>query len=316
MSRSAFRRFIGVDLGGGRGKNTAVARVELTKTAKGEIRLGVAEAKTRYGHRGTGLGDEPEGDALFRDDVLLEYLDRWVDETTVVAINAPLSLPPCVRCRLPCPSVARCEVPVVQWMRTWAPKITARGRSDRHKPPVTPYTQRATELLWAAAGVRPRETLGQGTGPLAARAAYLRRVASPWLRLHENLLEVHPRATVVRLFGEETDRAARTGETEAMWRTRKHILDRLGQATIGGVAFDYVWPEVVVRNAHVFYAVMCAYTGFLWSRQQWTGPEEIEVAGRSEESGDVPVLRAAAEALGDLWVEDGWIWAPPLSRHR
>ncbi|MFO0636116.1 MAG: hypothetical protein U0168_25045 [Nannocystaceae bacterium] len=38
--------------------------------------------------------------------------------------------------------------------------------------------------------VQPREALGQGTGPLAARAAFLRRRLSPRLRLHENLIEV------------------------------------------------------------------------------------------------------------------------------
>src|SRR5690606_24497942 len=160
-----------------------------------------------------GTCTEPEGDALFRDDVVVEYLDRWVDDATVVAINAPLSLPPCIQCQLPCPTMARCSVDVVAWMRTWAPRLLSRGRSDPHKPAVTPYTQRATEVLWAATGVRPREALGQGTGPLAARAAYLRRTLSPRLRLHENLLEVHPRATVAILAGDEAERRCRHGES-------------------------------------------------------------------------------------------------------
>src|SRR5690606_7394149 len=185
VSRLSFRRFIGIDLGGGRGKNTAVARLEFQQD-DAVSRLAVAEAKVRYGQRGTGSVEEPEGDALFRDEVLVEYLARFVDDHTVVAINAPLTLPPCIPCALPCPTVAHCSVEVVAWMRTWAPRLLGRGRSDPHKPVVTPYTQRATEVLWAAAGVQPREALGQGTGPLAARAAYLRRALSPKLRLHEN----------------------------------------------------------------------------------------------------------------------------------
>jgi hypothetical protein len=310
--RSNFRRFIGIDLGGGRGKNTAVARLELTQSTGGSQRLGVSDAKIRYGQRGTGQRrDEPGGDAYFRDDVLVEYVDRWVDDTTVVAVNAPLTLPPCIRCTLPCPTVEHCEVPVVAWMREWAPRLSPRGRGSAGKPAVTPYTQRATELMLMAAGVAPRETLGQGTGPLAARAAYLRRHLSPRLRLHENLLEVHPRATLVRLFGARAERRVRTGETEAVWAARKDLLSRLpGRPTDprSDVAFDYVWPELVVRNTHVFAAVVCAFTSFLWAQAPGHVP--------SDEADDHPHVDAAASALGDLWLEDGWIWAPAPGRPR
>lgn len=300
--RAEFRRFIGIDLGGGRGKNTAVARLELTKTADGSLRLGVADAKIRYGQRGTGQSaDEPGGDAHFRDDVLVEYIERWVDDSTVVGINAPLTLPPCVRCSLPCPTVEHCEVPAVMWMRKWGPRLRRRGRSDPSKPAVTPYTQRATEVLLTAVGIHPRETLGQGTGPLAARAAYLRRHLSPRLRLHENLLEVHPRATIARLFGPKIERRIRTGETEAIWNARKDVLTRLPE----GMAFDYVWPELVVRNTHVFHAVLCAFTSFLWATQRWHGPTDLV--------SEHPHVNDAAEDLEHIWLEDGWIWTPSRS---
>ncbi len=291
-----FRRFIGVDLGGGRGKNTAIARLEL---GEGEAGLMVAEATVRQGHRGTG---SHEGDALFRDEVLVEYLRRWTDEHTVVALNAPLTLPPCVRCTLPCPGLDACDVPSVAWMRTWAPRLLRRGKSDPSKPAVTPYTQRATEVLWTSLGARPREALGQGTGPLAARATYLRRVLSPQLRLHENLLEVYPRATLTQLFGSTIERRTRHGETQRVWDTRKEVLAGLRE----GIDYAYVWPEVVVRNTHVFGAVLCAYTAFLWSHAGWAGPRDFEHA---DPIPGVP-LREAAEALGDAWVTDGWIYAP------
>lgn len=300
-----FRRFIGVDLGGGRGKNTAIARLELPVQPgdagqPGAAGLMVAEATVRQGHRGTG---NHEGDALFRDEVLVEYLRRWTDDDTVVAINAPLTLPPCVRCTLPCPGLKTCDVPSVAWMRKWAPLLLPRGKSDPTKPAVTPYTQRATEVLWTSLGARPREALGQGTGPLAARATYLRRVLSPQLRLHENLLEVYPRATLTQLFGSTTERRTRHGETQRVWDTRKEVLAGLRE----GIDYAYVWPEVVVRNTHVFGAVLCAYTGFLWSHAGWAGPREFEHA---DPPPGVPLQEAAA-ALGDAWVTDGWIYAPP-----
>jgi phage shock protein PspC (stress-responsive transcriptional regulator) len=302
--RDAFCRFIGVDLGGGRGKNTAVARLQLSVSAAGRVRLGVAEAKVRHGQRGTGrTEDEPGGDALFRDDVLVEYLRRWVDDTTVVAFNAPLTMPPCVRCQLPCPGAAACTVPVVQWMRRWAPRLRTRGRSDKAKPATTPYTQRATEVLSRAVGVEPRETLGQGSGPLAARAHYLRRALSPMLRLHENLIEVHPRATVRRRFGEAVDQKLRQGETDRVWGTRKRILAGLTE----GIAFDYVWPELVVRNAHVFNAVLCAFTAYVWARTPGSAPATIASAGQPE----ADLIGQAVSELGELWLEDGWIYLPP-----
>jgi len=306
-ARAGFARFIGVDLGGGRGKNTAVARLELGTGPTGRPRLAVAEAKVRHGQRGTGAsGDEPGGDALFRDEVLVAYLRRWTDERTVVAMDAPLTLPPCIRCQLPCPTVARCTVPVVAWMRRWAPRLQSRGRSDPGKPAVTPYTQRAAEIVQQAVGIRPRETLGQGTGPVAARAAYLRRVLSPQLRLHENLIEVNPRATISQVFGAGVAQRSRHGDDDRVWAMRKRVLSGLTE----GIAFDYVWPELVVRNAHVFHAVICAFTAFLWARRGLAGPRDLE--GASPVATTPEDLAHAIESLGSLWLEDGWVFIPPV----
>lgn len=304
-ARARFRRFIGVDLGGGRGKNTAVARLELEEGPTGPLRLVVAEAKVRHGQRGTGSrSDEPGGDALFRDEALVAWLERWLDDVTVVAIDAPLTLPPCIRCQLPCPTVARCSVPVVAWMRRFAPRLSTRGRSDPAKPAVTPYTQRATELLQRAVGISPRETLGQGTGPVAARAAYLRRVLSPRLRLHENLIEVHPRATIEQVFGPALARLARHGDDDRVWATRKRVLAGLQE----GLAFEYVWPELVVRNTHVFHAVLGAFTAFLWARRGLRGPDDLRSA--TPAVGTADDLATAVEALGTSWLEDGWVFVP------
>ncbi|MCY1005614.1 UPF0158 family protein [Nannocystis pusilla] len=213
-----FTRFIGVALGGGRGKTTAVARLERVEAEGDAPRVRLAEARLRHGHRGSGEeGGEGGGDPLFRDEVLVAYLQRWVSDDTVVAIDAPLTLPPCIRCPLACPGVQACTVPVVAWMRKHAPALHAARRSDPGKPAVTPYTQRAVDVLLTHVGLSPRESLGQGMGPLAARAAYLRRVLSPLLRLHENLIEVYPPATVTRLFGAEVEHRHRRSDSEQAW---------------------------------------------------------------------------------------------------
>jgi len=311
-ARTRLRRFVGVSLGGGRGKTTAVARLEWDDDEhEGEgARLVLAEARARWGQRGGGEIDQRDrsADAPFRDDVLTRWLERFVDDDTICAFDAPLTLPPCVRCTLACPGVDDCTVPVVAWMRRHAPSLVIRkGRTDPGKPSVTPYTQRATELLLEHATLQPREALGQGMGPLAARAAYLRRRLSPRLRLHENLIEIHPRATLIRVFGSREERRTRHGSAEQTWETRKAVLDGLGRLS-PALAFDRVWPDLVVRNVHVFHAVVAAFTAYLWSVEAWQGPEDLLVGLDDEDA----ALARAIDELGDLWLEDGWIWSPPI----
>ena len=214
----------------------------------------------------------------------------------------PLTLPPCLSCPLACPGVAACEVPIVIWMREHASHLrTGTARRDPGKPWVTPYTQRATELLLEHVTLSPREALGQGMGPLAARAAFLRRAMAARLRLHENLLEVHPRATLIRRFGAEIERRSRRAENETTWAVRKDMLGKLAE----GVVFDRVWPELVVRNVHVFYAVIAAMSAYLWARDGWSGPTDLLTTETSE------ALGKAVGELGDMWLEAGWIWTPP-----
>ncbi len=305
-ARGHLRRFIGVDLGGGRGKTTAVARLELNEGDEGP-ELVVAEAKLRQGHRGTGPAEDDAGaETFFRDATLAQYLKRWVDPQTVVAVDAPLTLPPCLRCQLPCPGVEACGVPVVMWMRRHAAALSHRRRRDRDKPLVTPYTQRATELVLDNVGLQPREAMGQGTGPLAARAQYVRRLLSPRLRLHENLIEVHPRATLRRLFGEKRERQARRGVAPNVRELRKRMLVEMGE----GLRFRYVWPELVVRNMHVFHAVVSGFTAHLWAVQRWTPAGQLAPPPRHGDTGPT-VAEAAVRDLGFGWLEDGWIWTPP-----
>ncbi|MEE9386078.1 MAG: DUF429 domain-containing protein [Nannocystaceae bacterium] len=296
-SSRGFQRFIGIGLGGGRGKTTAIARLERIDDGS---RLAVAEARVRCGVRGG--GELSDTRSPFRDQVLLDYLDEWVDERTVVAIDAPLTLPPCLSCTLACPGVPRCSVPIVQWMRHHAPRLRSQtaGR-DRGKPSVTPYTQRATELLLEHVTLSPREALGQGMGPLAARASFLRRATAARLRLHENFIEIHPRATLIRCFGAATERKSRRADNETSWEVRKMMLARLAV----GVHFEKVWPELVVRNVHVFDAVIGAMSAYLWDRDGWQGPSDLLT------STSAPQLKLAVETLGDAWLEAGWIWTPP-----
>jgi predicted nuclease with RNAse H fold len=265
-----FRTFLGVDLGGGKGKSTAVARLALDERDE----LVVEEV----------LSHTP-AKAPWYDGALLEYL-RAHSAGAVLGIDAPLTLTACVRCAEPvCPGTERCVDPAVVWFRTIGDDriAAATDRKRNGKPLTTPYTQRATEVwLQTERKILPRETLGQGMGPLTARASHLRRALGPGYQLNENLLEVYPRASVLTLFGD----AARGYKHDR--EVRQALLHRLELRFGPRTGFQRTRAADV---DHCFDAVVCAFTAYLWARDGWELPEESR----------------------SVYAEDGWIWIPPVA---
>jgi hypothetical protein len=323
--RRAFRTFIGVDLGGGKGKTTAIARLRAPDPAS-----------AHGAENGNGIADPPEiiveemgAHGPWYDEQLVEYLLRHA-EGAVLAIDAPLTLTACVRCTLPvCPGVGLCEVPTVSWFRERSVEHEQlSGDKTQRKPRYTPYTQRATEvILHEDFGITPRETLGQGMGPLTARMAYLRHALQGAYTLNKNLLEVYPKATLTQLFPDTPQPPAspaekpsggpggarvvyRDGNGQAVRlyggqevRTTQSQVARLykrsGHALptrtrvleeLPGLRFGPgQWREFAVQNDHQFDALICAYTAYLWTRDGWELPADPR----------------------RVFAEDGWIWFPP-----
>jgi hypothetical protein len=272
-----FVHVLGIDLGGGKGKKTALATLRLD------------------GPTATVVDIAPRSGAMpFYDAALLETIRQYGDET-LLCIDAPLTLPPCLRCAVPvCPGQEACVDPSVVQMRGLAAEAAERFAdrdARRGKPPITPYTQRATEVhLACRVGIVAREGLGQGTGPLAARASHLVRALADRFTLNENLIEVYPRATL-SLLGLGTPFKKHLREREA----RASILDALSDELRFGPG---IWRERCVQSDHLFEAVVCAFTGFLWARDGWTVPAGVEIAAAGD---DAARLRA------------GWIWTPPAA---
>jgi predicted nuclease with RNAse H fold len=295
-----YSNFVGIDLGGSRGKSTAVAR--LRWNGGDDDSVWVDEVVTR--HNG-----EP-----WSDDVLLDYLRR-LGPTAVVAIDAPLTLPACLSCRVAvCPGYQACEVPATVWLRTVGEQMQSRslevaamsgrlregaasGSISRagvampvSKQRLAPYTHRPTEVyLHYTRDLVPRDQLSQGTSPVSARATHLcRALAAHGFELNVNLLEVSPRSTVQALFGR---RRARGYKRDAdPWNTRAQIVEELCSSMRFSPS-SRMSKEEVLRNDHCFDALLSGYTAFLWARDGWQVP------------GD-----AADFASG------GFIWVPPTSR--
>jgi Protein of unknown function (DUF429) len=288
-----FHKFIGLDLGGVRGKTTALAEIA-THGTNGSTTAQVTRVALR-------AGDQP-----WSDETLAGYLTSLDPLTTVIAVNAPLTDHACGRCDRPaCPGAVACDDPAVVWLRTAraaelsevrsanSPRslVTVRGlSSSRGAEPsprarLTPYAHRATEVALVARGLWPVSRLGGANSPIAARARHLaRRLAGAGFALHRNLLEVSPLATVAALFG---PKAARGHKRDAdPWRTRAEILTRCED--LGFAPSSRLAREEVLRNDHCFDAVVSAYTAYSWARDGWELPAES----------------------GELFTEDGWVWAP------
>ena len=98
-----FTRFVGVDLGGGRGKTTAVA----------ELRSGRAAAP-RSSRSRPARASKP-----WTDDTLIDRLGGSRSPSVAIAIDAPLTQTACGRCERPvCPGMEACADPAVVWLRT------------------------------------------------------------------------------------------------------------------------------------------------------------------------------------------------------
>ena len=97
--------------------------------------------------------------------------------------------------------------------------------------------------------------MGQGSGPLAARAAHLARRLAGRFALGEALIEVFPKATLLsRGLNLPYKKHLRARETRA------EILEGLRSELTFGPG---IWRERAVQSDHVFEAILCAFSGFL-----------------------------------------------------
>lgn len=179
-------RFVGIDLGGARGKTTAVAELV---AEPGGVAVVAASTRDRQG--------QPWHDAAIWDYV------RALPPGVVIAVHAPLSPPPCVRCVRPsCPGVEACDEPAVVWLRGPAERLgDATPTAGRLRFP--PYLHRATEVyLREGRGIGAFTLTAAGSSQVASRAGQLRRrLAGLGYVVDDNLIEVSPVAAIAVWFG-------------------------------------------------------------------------------------------------------------------
>jgi predicted nuclease with RNAse H fold len=229
MSRTR-RRVLGIDLGGARMGTTGVALLEGRGRPRVASAMKLPKAKT----------------AERAERRLLELIEDALPDA--VAIDAPLTLPPCLTCPPFCRGPARdlCELQA------------ARDVWDAGGHPVT---ERLCE-------VRLRGELDSGPLPtvriaqIAARGVTLaRRILAGGTRLGApgavQVLEVYPYATLARLGRKDAELRPRNGgeDVEAF---AERVLDRLSDDMDG--IDDHL---SALRDGHVLDSLVAAYTGWL-----------------------------------------------------
>ena len=61
--------------------------------------------------------------------------------------------------------------------------------------------------------------------------------------------------------------------------------------------------------------MLSAFTAFLWATQGWQGPTDLLASTTAPATSGLAVRDPLPPALADfdhLWLEDGWIWVPPV----
>lgn len=186
---------------------------------------------------------------------LLELIDGFYPDR--VAIDAPLTLPPCLTCPGYCrgPGPELCELQAAREMWRAGSNPVARRLCESFAREMVPHLD-------------PKPTMGLGI--ITARAVALVRKLevrgrAPSSIARGEILEVYPTATLLRLSAQSVKlRPKARGEAEGDFCSR--VASGLVEIGLGGIEDQ---RDQLEANRDVLDAVLAAYTG-------WLGPERLE----------------------------------------
>lgn len=197
------------------------------------------------------------------DFTLIQHIHAFEADVELLALDVPLELPKCLRCKIKCPGFENCKEPEIVWM--WK---THRARRETRKQLrlFTPYTQRCVEMYLASELEEPfhlQEALGANMAPLTARSYFLKR------RLSLPVIEVFPQLSLWRL-GKHLGLAKKYLQTQGRLlrheETRQEFLKALVERRL-----VFIYQQDVQRlteNRDAFNAFLSALTGYLSSKGQ------------------------------------------------
>lgn len=234
-------QFQGVSLGGGKTSKTCVSLIEYYPHEKN---IFLKELTTQIKLEGEVSADEK----------LLKLLKSR--KTHSIAINSPLKLPKCLRCRLTCPGYENCTEEEIVWL--WK-HYRDKNKKKKPKKLFTPYTERCTEFYishFLEKNFSPSHALGSNMAPLTARSHYLAR------HLPKTLFEFHSQVSLWRIgrsLGISDSNLMSYKHSMMGKDARKAILKRfMDKDLIFLYQQDY---KILVHNNNAFESFIGALTG-------------------------------------------------------
>lgn len=244
-------KFIGIALGGSKTDRTSLAVVEYYPDHK--------KAFLSHLYEKIKSQDDSTADAFVHQLVTRDHLGAQV-----VALDAPLVLPKCVRCKLVCPGYENCGEPEIKWFRKNYAELNASKRPQRY---FSPYLERCAEFYIThklEEKFYPNMALGSNQGPMTMRASYLAR---RWKK--QKLIEVQPALSLWRIgrsLGIQKSYLRHHKHSVEGLAIRKAVIEKLSDRN---VAFLYEHDmRVMINNAQAFDAFLCAFTALLSSKKQ------------------------------------------------
>lgn len=278
----AVSRFLGLSLGGAKSERTCLTVIDYyRKQDKAFVvdiyeSIGAEEGKT---------ADQVLIDLI--DEIAHELSERDESSVKVMAVDAPLTLPPCLTgCDAGCEGYETCKKPDVRWMRHQYRRAQEKKKKLKH---FTPYSQRPVDLYFRykhpeELNLFQDETMGANLAPQAARMSYLKRFLGEM-----ELIEVWPKLALYYL-----QKSLRLSKRELL--SYRHIEDGvhvrervMEQLTEKSSLFVYERDlKKFVQNIAAFDSLICA-----WAALQYD-------------------LGRVVKFRSDLPLETGWVQIPEL----
>lgn len=284
--KQAVNRYMGLSLGGAKSERTCLAVIDHYRNHDKAFVVDIFES----------IGAQ---DDLTADQMLLQLIDELSHELSetggstvkVMAVDAPLTLPPCFG---GCPKESdnecdegyeTCKRPDVKWMRQQYKRAKEKHSKLKH---CTPYTQRPVDVYfrykYPDENLFQDETLGANLAPQAARMSYLKRfigdieLIEVWPKLALHHLQKPLKLSKRELLGYK--------HLENGINVRTQVLERLVEKSN---LFIYERDmKKIVTNVSSFDSLLCA-----WAALQFD-------------------LGRVVKFRGDLPIETGWVQIPEL----
>ena len=239
-------KFVGLTLGGGKGRKTCLSVLEYY----------VKEKKLFLSELHDGIEESAK---VSSDTQIIKILEKHKNQLHSVGIDAPIIMPKCIRCRLACPGHEKCSEPEIRWMWKLHKSLSPKKRPNKV---FTPYTERCVEqyiLSEIGHELAPDHAFGSNRAPLSARAMYLKRRIKG-----AKVIEVLPRLSVWRLglnMGLRKNRLHLYKQLARGPEIRQRFLDEWSDE---GLSFIYHRDfKLMVKDSYAFESFICAYTTYL-----------------------------------------------------